>query len=283
KRPRRTRTVFSDDALDALEDAFQENCYPDVFQRYSLAQDIGEEESRIQVWFQNRRARSKHQRKVSNSQLKNFKSLSSRDLSASTTTLRRPSRACDQPSSSDGCRPIPPYYPVLPAYVIPALPYAPSWSSHPAMLQTPGGMVPPPLIHPRFEPSSPLWSPGFSPSFKKIFDFPSNPLSPLPSTPEVSRGAEDNLSTFRITHVGGFAERSGPDSVTLRVPSKSSSIYTPLHVPGIPAPPPRSHDAKNVSGLEDLSPADSAYSSASGSSSELQTTHLHSPTTPPSV
>ncbi|KAI6236011.1 Diencephalon/mesencephalon homeobox protein 1-B [Aphelenchoides besseyi] len=54
---RRNRTAFNDDQLDELEKCFQLCKYPDVMARDRLAQKTSLPESKIQVWFKNRRAK----------------------------------------------------------------------------------------------------------------------------------------------------------------------------------------------------------------------------------
>ncbi|OCT77535.1 homeobox protein Mix.1-like [Xenopus laevis] len=56
---RRKRTFYSQNKLDVLEQFFQTNMYPDIHHREELAKRIYIPESRVQVWFQNRRAKER--------------------------------------------------------------------------------------------------------------------------------------------------------------------------------------------------------------------------------
>ncbi|XP_059399733.1 homeobox protein goosecoid-2-like [Carassius carassius] len=64
RRVRRHRTIFTEEQLDALEDLFRQNQYPDINTREQLAQRTHLHEERVEVWFKNRRAKWRRQKRL---------------------------------------------------------------------------------------------------------------------------------------------------------------------------------------------------------------------------
>ena len=56
---RQSRSKYTNEQMNVLEHYFLETQYPDVYLREQIAREIGMKESKIQIWFSNRRARER--------------------------------------------------------------------------------------------------------------------------------------------------------------------------------------------------------------------------------
>ncbi|XP_064611666.1 retina and anterior neural fold homeobox protein 2-like [Liolophura sinensis] len=136
-----TRVRFTAEQLEILEQQFEENHYPGRVDREYLSQQLCLTEANVRVWFQNRRARLRRSNKCSDLRV------TGQNIKKQSSPLVMPTPLTQSPERK--CQ--------LDLNVV-----------------SPSHLARPPV------PFSPLFSPGCSPSFSRMFKFP--PTSDLDRT-----------------------------------------------------------------------------------------------------